>query len=297
MNCYRIDISSPECWNTLVTDYKDRIMIVLHKIRPFYEQYLAGANLAMSGYQLFGGRILYKKEIDQIATLLNITFVECLLFQLTYEAFSACTSAIVECDDIMVHVRTMDWDLPELKDITVKINVYDKDQHLFDAITWAGFVGVFTGIKPEKYTLSLNYRRSDNPNLLDNLKMIILGGYPNAYFVRELLTSNDNPLVSIKNVSLVSPAYYILMSEEFSGVIIRDRRSYQIKPAPIVQTNCDQLGVGDNILYSYQRLEYMRLKYARLNELIEHISHFPVLNEETIYTTIMVPEGFLYERV
>lgn len=281
-------------WNSIVSIYLDRIKVVLNKIRPLYIQYLSAANLAISTYRLFGGIIMYHNEIDEIAKILEISFAECLLLQLTYEAFSACTSALVEVDHQMVHFRTMDWALPELKDITIRIKMYDGDRYLFEAISWAGFVGILTGIKPHKFTISLNYRRSKGGSLFDNLKMLITGAYPSSYFIRELLSNDVSLLANIKQVDLISPAYFIVMSDEFSGVIIRDRKGYRIKSAPIVQTNCDGLNDGDNILYSFERLRYMRLKYDSIEELIAHTNQFPVVNNDTIYKTIMTLNGFIH---
>ena len=97
---YVIDISKETCWNDLVTEYKSRIITVIDKIRPLYSQYLTGAYLILNGYRLFGGTILYEKEIEHISKILGISFTECLLFQLCYEMNSACTSALVEVDGV-----------------------------------------------------------------------------------------------------------------------------------------------------------------------------------------------------
>lgn len=298
MDVYDIELSDDYKWNKIVTHYKNKILRCIYKIRPLYEQYISYAHIALRTYQILGGTILYQKEIEQISMILGIPFVECLLIQLVYEANAACTSAILKSEEEYVHVRTMDWDLNELKSITIRIKVFDKGIHVFDAITWAGFVGIFTGIKHNKYTISLNYRRNPHPNILENANMMISGAYPNAYFIRELLSSNKDPLLAIKEVELIAPAYYIIMSEDFSGVITRKCSGYSIEyDYPCIQTNCSDIGIGDNILYSYERIEYMnKILYSNLSniDLIDYIDKFPVKNEETIYTVIMNLEQFLY---
>jgi hypothetical protein len=295
MNSIIIDKNDGEkMWNDIVSSHKEKIEIVLSKMRPLYSKYLSIINLSIKSYKALGGIIMYENEINEISKILNISFSECLIFQLTYEAFSMCTSAIVDVDGVQTHVRTMDWDLPDLKDVTINIRMMKGEEHLFDAVTWAGFVGIFTGIKPNRYTISMNYRRTDNGTLFDNMKMLLTNAYPNSYLIRELLESDYCPSESIKNANIISPAYYIVMSKEFSGVIIKDRKDYKIKHAPVVQTNCDDYGIGDNILYSYERLKYMKTEFDSYDKLIEHISKFPICNNETIYIVVMNTSGILY---
>ena len=298
-----IDISNPKCWNNITKRYKNKILVIFKIMRPLFQSYMTFANLGINSYKLFKGVIMYENEILEISKILDITFNECLLFQLTYEMFSACTSCILKCDDNYVHVRTMDWELKELKDITIKIRVFRKEIHLFDCITWAGFVGVFTGIKPNKYTIALNYRRSLNSNIKNNLLYFFKGAYPNAFFMRHLLESNELP-DKIMNVLLVAPAYYtVLYTPELkqSGVIIRDRDGYKLKSIPCIQTNCDEIYKGDNIMHSFERIKHMETIIEfnpTIDDLIQHISEYPVTNEHTIYTTIMSPEkGFFYYKL
>jgi hypothetical protein len=295
---YIIDVSNPKCWNELTTSYKPKILEILDDMRPLFNGYVSYASAGLTLYRMTGGVIMYEKEIQEIAQILEISFIECLLFQLVYEFCSACTSAILKADGKYVHVRTLDWELDKLKDITVQIKIVNKDKHLFDAITWAGFVGIFTGIKPDNYTIALNYRRSENPNIMTNIISLFKGYYPNAFFIRDLLTRNDTDEAydRLKKVLLIAPAYYTFMSETVKCVIIRDRQTFKIRQSPCVQTNSDDSN-GDNIMLSHERSAYMNeviFSNPTLNALIEYIERYPVNNEHTVYTVIMNPQGFLY---
>lgn len=300
MNHYNIDISNPKCWTQVVSDHKQHILEVLDTMRPLYSNHLFKFKWALYLYSWTGGIILYENEIREVAKLLDISFEECLLFQITYELCSACTSAILKSNGQYVHVRTMDWDLELLKKITISCTFYDKDKYLFDAVGWAGCVGIFTGLKKNYYTISLNYRRTATPSMWTNIKALFGGCYPSSFYIRSLLESNDDPIERTKKVKLVAPAYYTILTKEQGVTIIRDRDAYKIKSAPYVQTNCDDVNCGDDIMYSYDRIKQMNKILGldmSLTNLIAYVSQFPVSNESTIYTTIMTPNGFLYNTI
>jgi hypothetical protein len=175
MKRYSIDISDPKCWNEIVIEHKKSILSIVELIRPLYSKYLLLFKGSLFTYKLTGGIVLFEQEIYEIAKILEISFAECLLFQITYELCSACTSAILQSDNKYVHVRTMDWEIDQLRDITASFRVYNKDKYLFDSIGFVGCVGVFTGFKKDIYTISLNYRRTANPSIWSNIKALFKG--------------------------------------------------------------------------------------------------------------------------
>lgn len=65
----------------------------------------------------------------------------------------------------MVHFRTLDWGMPSLRRVVVQLDfVLEKDGPvLASSITYAGYVGVLTGVR-EGLSMSLNFR----PNRIDN---------------------------------------------------------------------------------------------------------------------------------
>jgi hypothetical protein len=306
---YVVDVSNPRCWNGILADYKSQTLKILDSMRPLFKDYIGYANLGLSAYRLLGGVIMYEREIQEIAKFLEISFIECLMFQLTYEFFSACTTAILRSDGEYVCVRTMDWELDLLKGITVRVRVENEGKYLFDAITWAGFVGIFTGIKRNEYSIALNYRRSETPNFISNLTSLTKGHFPNAFLIRDILSSDNakSAFDRIQRSRLIAPAYYSFMSKDVKCRIIREREEFKIVYAPCTQTNCDdylegkaQNKIEPNIMYSHERLSHMEgviKSNLPLKDLIEHINKFPVKNEHTIYTVIMTLEKFIYIKI
>jgi len=338
---YEIDISTPngKCFNELVLKYKKSIQKVILKLKCYYENYLSYIKLGINAYILQGGIIMYKDEILEISKILEITFEECLMMQLTYEFFSACTTAVKYQYDIKdyILVRTMDWDLPELKDITVKLIFKNSSVHhpggaLFEAIGWAGCVGIFTGIKradPEidSYAIALNYRRTLTPDIKENIAALFKGYFPCSFYLRKILSEKEScanvSLESLQKVFFVAPCYLTILKrgkeilqpsnpklstrqyKNDSYILIRGRTNYKIKKGDskfLIQTNIDDVSPSsacDNILYSKERYTHMSRLYIgkilqNLNGVISHIEKFPVTNEETIYKCIMTTKEFLY---
>ncbi|KAK4569492.1 hypothetical protein LTR86_003255 [Recurvomyces mirabilis] len=65
----------------------------------------------------------------------------------------------------MLHFRTLDWNMPALRQIVVQLDfcLHETGPVIASSITYAGFVGVLTGVRPG-LSLSLNFR----PNRIDN---------------------------------------------------------------------------------------------------------------------------------
>jgi hypothetical protein len=73
------------------------------------------------------------------------------LLQIAYEIFAACTSIVVDgvggAKSHPFHIRTMDWEMPELQPMTIEVQFVKHGRPLFIASTWAGYVGVLTGMR------------------------------------------------------------------------------------------------------------------------------------------------------
>ena len=60
----------------------------------------------------------------------------------------------------------MDWDLPILRKLTFQAKFKFKNKTLFTGTTWAGYLGILTGMRhpqtkdEEGYSISINYRRT-----------------------------------------------------------------------------------------------------------------------------------------
>ena len=111
-----------------------------------------------------------RAEVHALAALLGQPTRLLWQLQFVYEAFSVtdlaasnacgCTSAVIDCDDGVVHGRTLDWAwLVGLEGLLVNLEVRRGGELLYRCTSLVGFVGVLTGMRLDGFSLSLNYRR------------------------------------------------------------------------------------------------------------------------------------------
>jgi hypothetical protein len=97
----------------------------------------------------------------------------------------------------MMHFRTLDWDMPELRKLIVQLHFIEKPGGAVVArsVTYVGFVGVLTGVKRD-LSISLNFRpyHNDDHSLSANAKFrfhqvaVLLGWRPSiASVLRDLI--------------------------------------------------------------------------------------------------------------
>ncbi|ETO10659.1 hypothetical protein RFI_26718 [Reticulomyxa filosa] len=71
------------------------------------------------------------------------------MMQLIYEAMALCTS-IVTIDrknkSKPIHIRTMDWGIKFLQPLTIEIQFTLQNQVICYCTTWAGYIGILTGL-------------------------------------------------------------------------------------------------------------------------------------------------------
>lgn len=73
----------------------------------------------------------------------------------------------------MMHFRTLDWDMPELRDLVVQLDFVEKSGGpvIATSISYVGFVGMLTGVKKD-LSISINFRpyHNDDHSFWANVK-------------------------------------------------------------------------------------------------------------------------------
>ena len=215
-------------------------------------------------------------------------------------------------------LRTMDWDMPLLKKITIELQFIKNGKTLFIAPTWVGCVGVFTVHIPNKYSMAINYRRTKSIGylaIIQNIYRTISMSWPISYLIRrvaELGSDYDIAVETLRKSSLVSPCYITMFNPNGkSCVITRDVDESELYVMNdnssdskfIIQTNRDdncknnKISINsEDILYSKKRYEkassiIKKCNWTSEEELFKELLIPPIVNEETVYICMIECNG------
>jgi len=77
----------------------------------------------------------------------------------------------------IIHGRNLDFDFADqFRNMTYRAKFVRGDKYLFDAVMFAGNVGVYTGMKAGAFSISENQRNTnDTTGLFENLIMMFMG--------------------------------------------------------------------------------------------------------------------------
>jgi len=297
-------------WNHIITEYKSNIMVVYNEMKPLLDSWAIKVVLNLIRVYPWA---MYKDELTEIASILKIPYEQLVAMQLIYEASTACTCVAFQDEKTMTFLRTLDWDMESLGPLTIQVQFERKKQPIFIATTFAGCLGIFTGMrlspKPE-YGLALNFRRGGS--LVGNAYRLLKSYWPTSYVIRDLLeTTSDVKVVeqTLKTCLLAAPVYYTMVTPTDGKVILRGPsnevisiKTMSTKIAEskdnsfVYQTNIDSLqDYKENILWSVERSEYMNKNFNKKMEKdirLKNLIKYPIINEETLYYTLMqFPNG------
>ena len=335
---YQVSLDDPPetRWNGVVTDYLDHLPAALEMVDDLIgtgwlsEFVLSGFGaLTRLGLVHFGG------EIKGIAQAAGVPIGKVALLQVAYEAFAACTSIVVEGQAHPLHIRTMDWDMPALQALTIEVDFVSQGKTLFSATTWAGYVGVLTGVRAGAFSVSINYRRTeqvgrDGQALRATARNFLRGlfgrHWPVSFLVREVLQQDETfalALASLTASDLMAPTYITVagVAPGEGAIITREREGgthrnlvlelHSSSEPFIVQANMDverdeafsAVDAWQDICESRHRRQLARTALGAVERMTETdlwllTSVPPILADDTVYTVLMVPAtGSLKTRV
>lgn len=266
-----------------------------------YYKALSGIIYLCKNYIMFYDELIYISEVTKIE------FPKLLLMQLIYEATSACIITQVNNNSVML--RTMDWDMPILKNLTVELEFVKDGKTIFVAPTWVGCVGTFIIHVPGKYTVAVNYRRTNKINfftIIKNMYTTFMMSWPISYFVRNIAERGieyDSVIEGLRSCNLISPCYITVFNPSGESCIItRNPRSSDISMMEnsefLIQTNRDDNtqmnNNNENIMYSIERYKLASSLIKKNNnnwnskeKLAKDMFVHSIINYETVYRCII----------
>ncbi|XP_022795915.1 acid ceramidase-like [Stylophora pistillata] len=283
------------------------------KLYDFFDKDLA--------YLVFTLPSPYKEEIIGLSMAAGIPLGQMLFFNIFYEIMAFCTSIVAEDKSgTLFHARNMDfgifmgwdeknntWTMTEiLRTLAVNIDFQRNGQTVYKSVTYAGFVGVFTGIKPGVLTLTVNQRFSMDGGYVGIVEWI-LGNRKakwSTFLPRDVLetaTSFEQAKDMLANNELIAQVYYILGgAKSGEGVVITRSRTEcldQMSLDPennkwfVLETNYDNweppLVIDDRRTPGKACMNKTGREAVSFKGIYNVLSTQPVLNKLTVYTTLM----------
>eukprot|EP01091_Cochliopodium_minus_P011815 TRINITY_DN3448_c0_g1_i1.p1 TRINITY_DN3448_c0_g1~~TRINITY_DN3448_c0_g1_i1.p1 ORF type:complete len:481 (-),score=111.33 TRINITY_DN3448_c0_g1_i1:8-1249(-) len=268
------------------------------------------------------GKVFYHKELEAIAKRSGMDVGRIAFLNLSYEASAHCTSFIIKKGDgTPIHLRTMDWDMTELRELTIELDFQRKGRTVFLATSWAGYLGILTGCVPNGYSISVNFRITEDGSFWQNIKRAMGKCWPIGFLIREICTTTNDYKTAVEFLAtshLIAPVYLTVCgknkdegclitrnpgTEELNRVTLDENTLYTI------QTNIDHWSNDTemDVMSSIHRRKLFKQRHQKLLDDRKEINPTngwkifeknPLINEITIYGTYMSPkDGILQTRV
>ncbi|KAB0391470.1 hypothetical protein E2I00_004086, partial [Balaenoptera physalus] len=115
----------------------------------------------------------FTDEIRGQCDALNFNLADCILLNLAYESTAFCTSIVAQDSKGNVyHGRNLDYSFGNiLRNLTVDVQFIKNGQIAFTGTTFIGYVGLWTGQSPHKFTVSGDERGWTRKMLVKDISM------------------------------------------------------------------------------------------------------------------------------
>jgi len=258
-----------------------------------------------------------KEQADEMRGLseaLHVKLYEVVLINIVYDltAFNSsrtrmCTSIVAEDKQgNILHGRNLDYSGPAMmREMTIQVDFIKNGTTLFRSTSFVGYIGLITGVKFGKFSITGNERNTGN--LVSHLVSALSGGNLDFWHLRKVLEkaeSYEEAFEMLKSTKITAPVYYIVGGSKpgQGAVVVRDpeevagvvqMRGEKAHPWYVLETNYDPWTKPpkDDDRRDAGLVAMDKVTQAKINQetLYNVLSVVPVMNNETVYTTIMSP--------
>ena len=303
-----LDVSPEERWKDVATDFKDEIHALFDRFKQMFP-------LPMGMIDIMGADLEqyfpmpYASEMKSFVTYSNITGGQIVFWNMLYEltAFSrACTSIVSKtASGNIMHGRNLDYGIDVLRRLAITVDFQLSGKTVYTGTTFAGYVGIMTGQKPNSFTVSLNEREKGYWSL-NEMEALRIGtkGFA-AFSIRDMLADPEadfeKVVAALSSIELIAPCYIILGGlNDNEGAVITHNRSMGIdiwrlnsteSKWYLVETNYDHWNrppSNDNRRDpATNMIGDIGQDKIDVDSLYKILSTPPVLNYGTIFTVVM----------
>jgi len=312
--------SSPKYIKTINNMFDD----ILEVVPQFLHQYVWDIANYIGDYIEDYIHEPYASEMRGLAKAINRTTGEIVILNIFYDFSAWCTSLVAQGNDgTIYHARNLDFNFigpgyqftDDLQDLAVQVE-YQKDKKtVCYASTYAGYIGVLTGMRPGRFGITVN-ERNDDYIIMNFVKALedLYGGNTNilSFFLRDLIMS-DITFAEAKDALINQELFasvYLTISGSKPGegsVITRNRESTQNvwdldatgNPSQwfLLQTNDDHWGPPHDGRREtgFKAMNDMGRDKLSYDSLLKVLSTKPVFNKRTTYSAFLSPTTGYYE--
>jgi len=167
--------------------------------------------------------IEYGLEIRGCAGYANVDYGWLTILNMIYEIVGACTSIVAQTTQgTILHARNLDfwdgiWLTSHLKNMTFTVEYHELGKLKFYATTFAGYAGVFSGMKPKAFSFSMDTRRYGS-NITEYIHRLVediihRNATLTTFLARDTLNGAkdfNSAVAKLSNSPLAGDVYYIV---------------------------------------------------------------------------------------
>jgi acid ceramidase len=324
-----VDLDKPpvERWTQIATTYAQQINDLVQGAKDFITAFLGETIVDKLVNELsdLDSKLPqpYADELRGIANVSGVPLGEIVLYNVFYEVFTVCTSIVAEDETgKLYHARnldfglflgwnekTHDWAITErLRKTIVNVDWKKGGKTIFKSVNFAGFVGVYNGVRPKAFTVTANERFDLKDGGYIGILKWLMGDNSASWMtllVREVMenaTSYNEAVQRLSNTKLMAPVYYIVggNSSGQGSIIVRSRtetldvvtlNTSDPNGWYVLETNYDPkskpLFIDDRRTPGNECMQKLGRQNVSFSGLFNVLSSTTNLNKLTAYTTLM----------
>ncbi|XP_049646237.1 N-acylethanolamine-hydrolyzing acid amidase [Suncus etruscus] len=245
------------------------------------------------------------QETRGMCDFMNLSLADCLLVNLAYESSAFCTSIVAQDSrGHIYHGRNLDYPYGDfLRKLTLDVQFIKNGKIAFTGTTFIGYVGLWTGQSPHKFTISGDER--DKGWWWENVIAALFQRHsPVSWLIRTTLSESENfeeAVYKLAKTPLIADVYYIVGgTSPLEGSVITRNRGGPADIWPLdplkgawfrVETNYDHWKPtpkkDDRRTPASKALNATGQANLSMEALFQVLSVVPVYNNLTVYTTVM----------
>ena len=215
-----LDLPPNQRWSFLKAYTKE-----VDELIECYLNDFTGAEFIFEGVEVYKKQFVsesYVQEIESIAAISDFSVNEILVANLYYDIlklYFGCTAFATWNGNEMLHARNLDWHTDDniLSTHSMIFDYQKNGKTVFKTIGWPGFVGALSGIKPQKFAITLNAVLSEDQSEL---------ALPISFLLRDVLetcNSFEEAKVTLENTPIICDCLLLLSGIESNEKVVIER--------------------------------------------------------------------------